>query len=137
VLSDAFLDQEGLDALYADADAVISLHRSEGFGLVVAEALLRGLPVVATGWSGSTDFLSETTGMPIGYDLVPAVDPQHTYDFPETVWAEPDIAEAARALRRLRTDPEGARELGARAAAFAASAFGAAAYARAIGSLTA
>ena len=135
VLLNAFLDQEGLDALYAEADAVISLHRSEGFGLIVAEAMLRGLPVVATGWSGSTDFLSETTGMPIGYDLVPAVDPQHTYDFSETVWAEPNIEEAAQALRRLRADPARARELGNRAAAFAAAAFGTAAYAKAVGCL--
>ena len=95
------MDQASLDALYGEADAVISLHRSEGFGLVIAEAMLRGVPVVATGWSGNTDFLSKATGMPIGYDLVPAVDPQDTYDFSETVWAEPRIEEAAQALRTL------------------------------------
>ena len=129
------MDQAGLDALYGAADAVVSLHRSEGFGLVIAEAMLRGVPVVATGWSGSTDFLSEATGLPIGYDLVPAVDPQDTYDFSETVWAEPRIEEAAQALGLLRSDPARARSLGESAAAFAAAAFGPAAYAEAIGCL--
>jgi glycosyltransferase involved in cell wall biosynthesis len=135
VLLEAFLDRSSLEALYAEADAVISLHRSEGFGLILAEAMLRGLPVVATDWSGNTDFLSEATGMPIGYQLVPAVDPQNTYDFPETVWAEPNITQAAQALRDLRKDPERGRELGEKAAAFAAAAFGLAAYAEAIATL--
>ena len=136
VLAEAVMDQAGLDALYSEADAVISLHRSEGFGLVIAEAMLRGVPVVATAWSGNTDFLSKATGVPIGYDLVPAVDPQDTYDFSETVWAEPRIKEAAQALRLLRSDPAWARALGESAAAFAAAAFGPAAYAEAIGCLS-
>jgi glycosyltransferase involved in cell wall biosynthesis len=135
VLLEAFLDRRSLEALYAEADAVISLHRSEGFGLILAEAMLRGLPVVATGWSGNTDFLSEATGLPIGYQLVPAIDPQNTYEFPDTVWAEPNITQAAQALRGLRADPARARALGEKAAAFASATFGLAAYAEAIGTL--
>ena len=133
VLSEKVMDPVDLDALYGEADAVVSLHRSEGFGLVIAEAMLRGIPVVATDWSGNTDFLCKATGVPIDYDLVPAVDPQSTYDFPETAWAEPRIEEAVQALRDLRSDPAWARSLGDRAADFAAAAFGPAAYAEAIG----
>ena len=75
--------------LYAQADVFLSLHRSEGFGLTIAEAMLAGIPVVATGWSGNTDFVNSDCGFPIGFDLVAARDPQGTYDFGEMRWAEP------------------------------------------------
>ena len=48
-------------ALTACADIVLSLHRSEGFGLVLAEAMLLGKPVVATGWSGNMEFMDEAS----------------------------------------------------------------------------
>jgi glycosyltransferase involved in cell wall biosynthesis len=99
-------DAAGIDQLYAEADVVMSLHRAEGFGLVVAEAMLRGLPVIATGWSGNTDFLTRETGMPVGYELIPARDPQHTYEHPDTNWADANVDEAAHALRTLQTDSE-------------------------------
>jgi glycosyltransferase involved in cell wall biosynthesis len=113
-LSDV-MDAAGIDRLYAEADVVMSLHRAEGFGLVVAEAMLRGLPVVATGWSGNTDFLTRETGMPVGYNLIPARDPQDTYEHPEMCWADPNVAEAAAALRMLRADAELRAQLGQRA----------------------
>ena len=50
------LAPEDRHALTACADIVLSLHRGEGFGLVMAEAMLLGKPVVATGWSGNTDY---------------------------------------------------------------------------------
>ena len=89
---------------YEAADVLISLHRSEGFGLAVAEAMAHGLVVVATNWSGTVDFLTPENGVPIIYDLIPATDPQGTYDYPTTCWAEPNVLEAANALRRLRLD---------------------------------
>ncbi len=61
---DATLDQAGLDALIGGADVLLSLHRAEGYGLTLAEAMRRGVPVVATGWSGNADFLSEEVGIP-------------------------------------------------------------------------
>lgn len=75
-----------LAALYDQADVLLSLHRSEGFGLTLAEAMLRQIPVIATNWSGNTDFLTSETGIPIGYRLVPAQDPQQTYNHPDMVW---------------------------------------------------
>jgi glycosyltransferase involved in cell wall biosynthesis len=114
------LDVTGINALYAEADAVVSLHRSEGFGLILAEAMLRGLPVVATDWSGNVDFLTAKTGIPIRYRLVPAEDAQGTYHHPDMRWAAPDIDAAASALRRLRDDPALRARLGRAAADFAA-----------------
>jgi glycosyltransferase involved in cell wall biosynthesis len=106
------LDAAGVDALYAQADVVLSLHRAEGFGLVVAEGMLRGIPVVATDWSGNTDFLTPETGMPVDYILIPAHDPQDTYEHPGISWAEANIEHAAEALRTLRADPDFRLRLG-------------------------
>jgi glycosyltransferase involved in cell wall biosynthesis len=122
------LEKSALDALYSETDVLISLHRSEGFGLTMAEAMLRGLPVVATNWSGNVDFLTDDTGIPLPYRLVPAQDPQGTYQHPNSRWADADIEAAAAALQRLRADPALRRKLGEAAAAFGAKAWGRAAY---------
>lgn len=104
------------DALTACADIVLSLHRSEGFGLVPAEAMWLGKPVVATGWSGNMDFMSPETAACVAYRLVPAADPRGVLEVPGAVWAEADIADAAAHLRRLAEDAEARRAMGARAA---------------------
>lgn len=105
------------DALTACADIVLSLHRSEGFGLVPAEAMWLGRPVVATGWSGNTDFMDAGNSALVGCRLIPAVDPRGVLEAEGAVWAEPDIEEAAAQLRRLADDPAARAALGARAAA--------------------
>jgi glycosyltransferase involved in cell wall biosynthesis len=99
------VDDVELERLYLEADVFISLHRAEGFGLTIAEAMLHGLPVIATGWSGNVDFLGDQTGVPIPFRLVAAEDPQGTYDCPDMTWADADIDAAATALRRLRDNP--------------------------------
>lgn len=118
---DATLDQAGLDALIGGADVLLSLHRAEGYGLTLAEAMRRGVPVVATDWSGNTDFVSAEVGFPVPWRLVPAEDPQRTYHHPGMTWADPDLDAAAVALRRLRDEPGLAARLGAAGAAFAAA----------------
>ncbi|MBI0537152.1 glycosyltransferase [Roseomonas sp. KE2513] len=102
---DAALPRNDLWALMASSDALLSLHRAEGFGFAIAEMMELGRPVVATGWSGNTDFMRGPGCHAIGWHLVPARDPQETYDMPATCWAEPDIDEAAAALRRIAADP--------------------------------
>jgi glycosyltransferase involved in cell wall biosynthesis len=102
----ATLNADGVDALYAQADVVMSLHRAEGFGLVIAEGMLRGMPVVTTDWSGNTDFLTSETGIPVSYTLIPAHDPQDTYEYPEMCWADANIDDAAEALKLLRANPD-------------------------------
>lgn len=123
------MDPAGIDALYAQADVVMSLHRAEGFGLVIAESMLRGIPVIATNWSGSTDFLTRETGFPVGYKLVPAQDPQDTYERPGSRWADADIGEAADALKALRGSPDLRARLGTTALARATELFSSKAYA--------
>ena len=103
IITQPFTPQE-MDQLYATADVVLSLHRSEGFGLVVAEAMLRGIPVIATDWSGTTDFLSFENGLPVSYRLVPASDPQGEYDHSTQMWADPSVDDAVAKLRLLRND---------------------------------
>jgi glycosyltransferase involved in cell wall biosynthesis len=99
------LTRDEAHAVMAASDIVLSLHRSEGFGLVPAEAMLLGRAVVATDWSGTVDFLDETCGIPVPARLVPAVDPRGVFEAPGAVWAEPDVGAAAAALRALADDP--------------------------------
>jgi glycosyltransferase involved in cell wall biosynthesis len=120
-----------MDDLYSEVDALVSLHRSEGFGLPPAEAMLRGIPVVATDWSGSADFLAAGRGIAIPYRLVPAVDPQRSYERPGMVWAEANIDAAAEALRRLSDNPAFAQEIGHAAREFALKTWSASAYSEA------
>jgi hypothetical protein len=113
-LIDRLLDDAGMARLLDDADIVLSLHRSEGFGLVLAEAMQRGKPVVATGWSGNADFMTAENSCPVTYRLVPARDPQGSYEHPGQQWAEPDVDDAAAHLRRL-ADPALRARLGRQA----------------------
>jgi glycosyltransferase involved in cell wall biosynthesis len=124
-------DKGAMNELYERADVILSLHRAEGLGLVMAEGMLRGLPVIATNWSGSTDFVTSETGIPITYTLVPSHDPQGTYDLSKSVWAEPNIDDAAAALKRLQSDPGLRRRLGNTAASAAAHHFDPARFAKA------
>ncbi|MDR1341123.1 MAG: glycosyltransferase family 4 protein [Prevotellaceae bacterium] len=91
--------ESGVDELYAEADVYLSLHRSEGYGLTIREAMSRGLPVIATGWSGNMDFMRGAGVHPVPYTLVPVDDPQGMYNLPGARWAEPDIEAAADMLR--------------------------------------
>jgi glycosyltransferase involved in cell wall biosynthesis len=125
VLIDRVMNRQELSALYEESDVVVSLHRSEGFGLTIAEAMLCGIPVVATDWSGNVDFFKPGIGIPVPYHLIPAKDPQGTYHHPDMMWADADVGAAAEALRDLRNDPTLRKELGDAAAKFAANAWGA------------
>ena len=99
-------------ALTRIADIVLSLHRSEGFGLVPAEAMMLGRAVVSTDWSATAEFLDASCGVPIGYRLVPAADPRGISEVPGAMWAEADTDEAAQALRALAESPERRAALG-------------------------
>ncbi|MDV6014550.1 FkbM family methyltransferase [Haloechinothrix sp. LS1_15] len=113
-LIESHLDDAALDALYRDSDCYVSLHRSEGFGLTVAEAMIRGLPVIATDYGGTAEFITPACGWPIDYRLVPVGEGNHPYP-PQAMWAEPDLDAAAAAMRQVAEDPVGARERGAAA----------------------
>lgn len=106
-----------LHALTAASDIVLSLHRSEGFGLVLAEAMLLGKPVIATGWSGNMTFMDADSAALVRYSLVPAQDPRQVYA--GASWAEPDQATAVAHLRRLAESRSERTALGAKGEATA------------------
>lgn len=109
-----WLPRERMAALLAGADIVLSLHRSEGFGFMPAQAMVVGKAVVATGWSGNLDFMTPDNSALVDYTLVPVRDPQALYDGGR--WAEPDVEDAAAKLAVLLGDAQERRRLGARAA---------------------
>jgi glycosyltransferase involved in cell wall biosynthesis len=106
---DTNLSRSELLGLIRAADAYVSLHRAEGFGLGMAEAMSFGRIVIGTDYSGSTDFLSSETGFAVPYTLRP-VQP-HEYVWAEKqVWAEPDLDAAVAILREVAAAPEWARQ---------------------------
>lgn len=113
ILSDMLSDEDA-DRLICSADAFVSLHRSEGFGLSIAQAMAMGRPVIVTAWSGNMDFCTEGAAL-VDFALTPARDPYGVYaafEGPGQVWADPNIASAAEAMRRFADDPAMARKLG-------------------------
>jgi glycosyltransferase involved in cell wall biosynthesis len=92
-------------ALMASVDCFVSLHRSEGFGLGMAEAMLLGKPVIGTAFSGNTEFLTEETGYPVPYQMRAVEQGEYPYSEGNS-WAEPDIGIAAEMMRSVasRTD---------------------------------
>lgn len=96
------LDSNRLSQLYCQHDIYISLHRSEGYGLTIQEAMLHGLHVVATGWSGNMDFMYGELAHPVPYSLIPINENQGPLKGLKGQWAEPDIAAAVKILQELR-----------------------------------
>jgi glycosyltransferase involved in cell wall biosynthesis len=104
-----YLDEAALARLYRGVDVLLSLHRAEGFGLPMLEAMSHGIPAVATAWSGNMDFMSPLDSELVPYRLVPVQDGAGVYV--GSVWAEPDIEAAATALCRLADDQDHYRRL--------------------------
>jgi glycosyltransferase involved in cell wall biosynthesis len=110
---DQAMPADAVWALTRCCDALLSLHRAEGFGLALAEAMWLGVPVIATGWSGNMDFMDAGSAMLVPWRLVPAADARAIYAVPGARWADPDIDAAAAALRALADDPALRARLGA------------------------
>jgi glycosyltransferase involved in cell wall biosynthesis len=105
---DEVLDRPYLNALYALSDCYLSLHRGEGLGLTIVEAMLAGTPVVATGYSGCMDFMTAENSYPAPYRLVEIGRDLFPYDA-SSLWAEPDLDASAALLRRVKESPDEAR----------------------------
>jgi glycosyltransferase involved in cell wall biosynthesis/SAM-dependent methyltransferase len=93
--------------LLAACDAFVSLHRAEGLGLLMAEAMSNAKPVIATAYSGNTDYMTPSNSFLVGYELVELTEDLGPYRAGQT-WAEPSVDDAARFMRQLYED----RELG-------------------------
>ncbi|MBC8167391.1 MAG: glycosyltransferase [Bryobacteraceae bacterium] len=105
---DQGMSRSVVNGLVARCDCLVSLHRSEGYGFALAEAMYLGKPVIATAYSGNMDFTSHDNAFLVDYQLRPVgsgCDP-----YPETSrWAEPDIRVAAMHMRTVHNQPEVAR----------------------------
>jgi glycosyltransferase involved in cell wall biosynthesis len=93
------------NALINCSDCYISLHRSEGFGLGLAEAMYLGKPVIGTNWSANTDFMTESNSCPVRYRLKQVGKNYGPYAAHQ-VWADPDIAHASKYMVKLVRDPD-------------------------------
>lgn len=113
-LIDDYLDRPVLNTLLDSVDCVLSLHRAEGFGLTLAEAMARGKVALATGWSGNMDFMSAHNALPVDYTLRAIEHDIGPYRRGER-WAEPVIADAVDKLRAVAGNAALRRALGERA----------------------
>ncbi len=99
----ATLPRDEVDALFSAAHVFVSLHRAEGFGLPLLEAMGLGLATVATGWSGNLEFMREDNSLLVRHRLHTGPDEGGVYG--TVTWAEPDLADAAARMRQLYEDP--------------------------------
>jgi glycosyltransferase involved in cell wall biosynthesis len=120
LLLDKTLSYREVLALYASCDCMVSLHRAEGLGLAPLEAMFLGKPVIATGWSGNMDFMNDQNSCLVSHRLVPVCSDadsayKPSYVGGETVWADPDVNEAAAWMRQLAADAALRDKIGAAA----------------------
>lgn len=111
VVWDELLPRADQVALIGSFDALVSLHRSEGVGLHMVEAMWLERPIIATNYSGNLDFMDDDSAILIDADRVPVGPDSYPYP-PSGTWAAPRTADAAAAMRRLASDPAAAAELG-------------------------
>lgn len=111
---DAVMTRAEKEELMAAADCYISLHRSEGFGLTLAEAMMFGKPVIATGYSGNVDFMSDDDSYLVPYRLI-TIDQTHGPYKAGYHWAQPDLDYACDLMRHVETSREAAAEKGLKA----------------------
>jgi hypothetical protein len=111
-LIDGYVSGAEKNAMIAHCDCYASLHRSEGFGLTVAEAMLLAKPVIATRYGGTQEFLNDENAYLVDWEPTRIGEGAFPYP-PEGVWAEPDLDQAAALMRRVLAEPDQARARGA------------------------
>lgn len=89
------LTEGQMASLYASCNALVAPSRGEGFGLPIAEAMLREIPVVATAYSGQMDFCNDDTAYLVDYRFAYA---RSHFEEPGSIWAEPDVASLGQAM---------------------------------------
>jgi SAM-dependent methyltransferase len=109
---DRFVPEAERAALMATCDCYVSLHRSEGFGLTLGEAMALGKPVIGTGFSSTLDFMTPQNSYLVRHEMT-HVGPEGENYPAEGRWAEPDLDHAAELMREVWEDQEGARARGA------------------------
>jgi glycosyltransferase involved in cell wall biosynthesis len=112
-ICDRYLSRPDLLALMRSCDCYVSLHRSEGFGFTLVEAMALGKPVIATFYSANTEYMTPWNSFPVPYRMGEVRARRGAYRKGDA-WAEPDVEAAAELMRRAYCDREGARDVGAR-----------------------
>ncbi len=102
------LDSIGVTSLIAACDVLVSLHRSEGFGRGLGEAMAAGRLALGTNWSGNTDFLTDTNGLPVKYKLIPVARDAYPH-WQKQSWAEPDLGHAEAQVTKMINNPNAAK----------------------------
>jgi glycosyltransferase involved in cell wall biosynthesis len=100
---DGYVETEKVQALYEKADAYVSLHRAEGFGLTISDAMSRGIPVITTGYSGNMEFCQPDDTRLVSYSLRTVGHERLRYRS-DDVWAEPDMTDAVLAFKEVVTE---------------------------------
>jgi glycosyltransferase involved in cell wall biosynthesis len=113
-LMNRHLDRDQMLGLMNACDCYVSLHRSEGFGLTLAESMAMGKPVIATGWSGNVDFMTDSNSYPTKYHLDTLLEDSGPWQKGNT-WARADIDDAARLMREVYENQARARAKGEQA----------------------
>jgi glycosyltransferase involved in cell wall biosynthesis len=113
-LIDESLSRPQRDALIIACDAFVSLHRSEGFGLGLAEAMAVGKPVIGTAYGGNVDFMTPSNSYLVGWSPTKVGPEGELYPAGGT-WAEPDLDHAASLMRHVVVHPDEAAAKGLRA----------------------
>jgi glycosyltransferase involved in cell wall biosynthesis len=116
ILTERYSEQQ-MHELLRQSSCIVSLHRSEGFGYVLSDAMALGIPVVATGYSGNVDFCNPQTSFPVSYHLVPVKLNGAHWEDEGTEWAEPDLDSAAAQMRAVYCDYPAALKMAAAAQA--------------------
>jgi len=112
---DAHVSAAEMNALYASADCYVSLHRSEGLGLGMAQAMYLGKPVIATNYSGNLEFMDSENSLLVDYAMTELNQDSGPYER-GTRWAEPSVEHAATLMRFVYENRKQAEALGARGA---------------------
>ncbi|MCI8773029.1 MAG: glycosyltransferase [Lachnospiraceae bacterium] len=97
------MTREAVNGLLNTCDAAVSLHRSEGLGLLCEEAMFYGKPVIATAWSGNMDFMTEDTACLVDFDMVSVGEDIGPYEAWQK-WADPSVEQAAEYMKKLVSD---------------------------------
>jgi hypothetical protein len=116
VIRDAYVTSDEYFSMLDACDCYVSLHRSEGFGLTVAEAMSLGKPVISTAYSATLEFTNEANSFLVPAAVVEVGGGAAPYP-PRSRWAEPDVAAAAQEMARVHGDRHAAAAAGARARA--------------------
>lgn len=109
------LSKDEAHGLVYNCDCYVSLHRAEGFGLTMAEAMFYGKPVIATPYSGNIDFMNVGNSFLVKYELVATTENYGPYP-KGSIWADPDVEDAAFLMKYVFENPQESLQVGNRAA---------------------